>query len=334
MVSNTVLSFLGIDVSKKSFNAALLDDNLELSKKFSNDESGFLKLKNWLDKHVSGGIHVCMEATGRYYESLAQFLYSAGYKVSVVNPTKIKGFAQAELKRAKTDELDANLIGRFCQKHRPGLWVPLSPELREMQESERYLDSLKNMRQQEMNRLESGVVCEQVCKLIKSHIEQIDANIAQLEDSLRAVIQNNARLNEHYKLITSVIGVGNVTAFTWLGELGYMDNFQTVRQLESFAGLCVRKRQSGTSVRGRQRLSKVGNSQIRKALFMPAMCAMQYNPAIRVFCQRLRERGKPPKVIVGAVMRKLLRIIFAIVKSKQPFDPEHLSHRLAQPLTN
>jgi transposase len=320
-----VLSILGIDVSKRTFNVTLLVGGKEKSKKFSNDAVGFEELQEWLKEWAPDGVHACMEATGRYYEALGEFLYSAGHLVSVVNPTRIKGYAQSELKRSKTDELDAGLIARFCQKHHPRPWEPLATEVREVQEAERYLDALKGMRLQESNRLGSGLTCDAVKKAIEKHIEQIDSEIAEIEKWLKEQLKKHERLTEHYKLITSVIGIGNVTAFTWLGEIGYGDNFELTRQLESFAGLTIKKNQSGTSVRGRERLSKVGNHYLRKALFMPAMCAMQHNPVIRSFAERLRERGKPPKVIVGAVMRKLVRIIFAVVKSGRPFDPQYRS---------
>lgn len=325
MMSDGELPILGIDVSKRTFNVTLLVADKEWSDKFSNDAAGFAQLQDWLKEWAPGNVHACMEATGRYYESLAEFLYSAGHLVSVVNPARIKGYAQAELKRSKTDEIDGGLIARFCKRHNPTAWKPLSSEVREVQEAERYLDALKGIRLQESNRLGSGLACDAVKKAIEKHIEQIDSDIAEMEKWLKERLKKHERLTEHYKLITSVVGIGNVTAFTWLGEIGYGDSFELTRQLESFAGLTTKKTQSGTSVRGRERLSKVGNHYLRKALFMPALCAMQHNPVIRSFAERLRERGKPPKVIVGAVMRKLVRIIFAVVKSGRPFDPQYQS---------
>jgi transposase len=316
---------LGIDISKRTFDAALLVDGKERCKKFDNDADGFVALKEWLAKWAELPVHACMEATGRYYERLAEFLYAAGDLVSVVNPSKIKGYAQSELKRSKTDEIDARLIARFCQKHQPGPWKPLPTEIREVQEAERYLDSLKGMRQQERNRLEAGLVCEVVCRNIEKHIQQMDAEIAELEQWLTKRIKEHKKLNEHFKLITSVIGIGATTAFAWLGEIGYGESFELTRQVEAFVGLSTKKKQSGTSIRGRECLSKVGNHYLRKALYMPAMSAMQHNPALRRFAENLKSRGKPPKVIIGAIMRKLARIIFAVVKSGRPFDPTHQS---------
>ena len=180
-----VLSILGIDVSKRTFNVALLLESKEKSKKFSNDTAGFTQLRDWLKEWAPAGVHACMEATGRYYELLAEFLYSAGHCVSVVNPARIKGYAQAELKRSKTDELDAGLIARFCQKQNPRAWKPLDKEVRELQEAGRYLDALKGMKYQESNRLDSGLVCDAVKKAIEKHIEQMDSEIAEMEKWLK-----------------------------------------------------------------------------------------------------------------------------------------------------
>ena len=334
MVSDVVLVILGIDVSKRTFNVTLRVGDKERSKKFSNDAAGFAQLQDWLKEWAPDGVHACMEATGRYYEALAEFLYSAGHLVSVVNPARIKGYAQAELKRSKSDEIDAGVIARFCQTQKPGPWEPLASEVREVQEAERYLEALKGMRHQESNRLGSGLASDAVKKAIEKHIEQMDSDIAEMEKWLKEHLKKHERLNEHYKLITSVIGIGNITAFTWLGEIGYGDGFELTRQVESFVGLTPKKHQSGTSIRGKERLSKAGNHYLRKALYMPAICAIQHNPVIRNFAERLREQGKPPMVIIGAVMRKLVRIIFAVVKSGRPFDPQYPSlPRSPQPVT-
>jgi transposase len=332
MLLEMELPILGIDISKRTFNVTLLVNGEEKSKKFSNDTCGFARLDDWLKKLTPNVVHACMEATGRYYEAIAGFLYSSGHHVSVVNPARVKGYAQAELKRSKTDDLDASLIARFCRTQEPALWKPAPREVREVQEAERYLDALKGMRQQELNRLDSGLACDAVKEAIEKHIKQMESNIAEMEKWLKEHLKKHDRLNEQYRLITSVIGIGNVTALTWLGEIGYGDNFKHASQLESFAGLTPKQNQSGTSVLGRARLSKVGSHFLRKALYLPAMSAIQHNPQIRAFAQRLKERGKPGKVIIGAVMRKLVRIIFAVVKSGQPFDPEYQSHPLLCPL--
>lgn len=323
-MTESLNSYLGIDISKKTFSVALLLGGKEKKRNFSNENSGFVELCSWLQEHgVGSNVYACMEATGRYYELLAEFLFDAGFKVSVVNPAKIKGYAQAELKRVKTDTLDAGLIARFCQNQNPQTWTPAPKEVREIRECERYLDALKGMRKQEHNRLSAGSLTDTIKTAILRHIAEMDSQIAELQKWLKSAIKSNDRLKKQFDLITSVIGVGDIAAFAWLGELGYCDNFELSRQVEAFAGLAVTKKESGTSVKGRERLSKVGCHHLRKALYMPAMSAIQHNPAISELAARLRAKGKPPKVIIGAAMRKLLRIIFAVVKSEEAFSSDY-----------
>jgi transposase len=181
------------------------------------------------------------------------------------------------------------------------------------------------MRQEERNRLEAGLVCRAVSGAIEKHLKEMEKQIKEIEKWLKSQVMQNEQLSEQHRLITSIVGIGELTAYVWLGEFGYTNEFERAKQLESFCGLTPRKRESGTSVRGRGGLSKVGNSHIRKALFMPAMCAVKHNPVIKKFAERLAERGKPPKLILGAVMRKLVRIIFGVIKSGKPFDPGYLS---------
>jgi transposase len=320
MVTADLLSVLGIDVSKTKFDAAVVLSCGIRTKEFSNSTEGFEKLLKWLRTLGVVRLHACMEATGRYYEKIAEFLYSGGYVVSVVNPARIKGFGNAELLRNKTDKIDAGLIARFCVSQNPTPWQPMLSEVREVQEVERYLGTLKAMKLQEKNRLGSGVRSSAVKKAIEKHIEQIDSEIAELEKWLKEHLKRHATLAKQVKLITSIPGIGLATAVVFIGEIGNVERFNFVGQIEAFAGLSTKRTQSGTSVKGQERLSKVGNSIIRKALYLPAIVAMKHNPFMKSFATRLLALGKKKMVIIGAVMRKLLRMIFAVVKSGKPFD--------------
>ncbi len=319
------LPVLGVDISKASFDACLISNGKAKHQKFTNDNAGFKELIKWLAQNKVKKIHACMEATGRYYEALAEFLCDKKHTVSVINPTKIKGFAKSELARSKTDKLDAALIARFCEQKRPPAWQPTSEEIREVQEITHYLEALKKNQTQEKNRLQSGLKVKAVKEAIQRHLDDLAIQIAELEKLLKEHAKKHEKLNKHYKLITSVIGVGDVTAFAWLGEMGYAETFLRTRQVEAFVGLTPSQNQSGTSVCGNDRLSKVGNNYLRKSLYMPAMSAIQHNPIICDFAARLKQAGKPSKVIICAVMRKLLRIIYAVVRSGKPFDPNYTS---------
>ena len=327
-----LLPVLGIDISKASFDGYLINEGKTNHKKFSNDTLGFKELVKWLTQNKVKQVHVSMEATGRYYEALAEFLYSKKHIVSVINPAKIKGFAKSELARSKTDKLDAALIARFCEQKRPPSWQPTPEEIREVQELTHYLEALKKNQTQEKNRLQSGLKVKSVKEAVQRHLDDLAIRIAELEKLLKEHAKKHEKLNEHYKRITSIIGVGDITAFAWLGEMGYAETFLHTRQVEAFVGLTPSQNQSGTSVCGKDRLSKVGNNYLRKSLYMPAVSAIQHNPVIRDFADRLKQAGKPSKVIICAVMRKLLRIIYAVVRSGKPFDLNYKSksmHELA-----
>lgn len=312
---------MGIDISKEHFDVCLIHNGKEKYRKFSNNADGFQKLSAFLKKEQAVDLHACCESTGRLYEALALHLVSTGYKMSVINPKCIKGFAQSELQRSKTDKKDAGVIARFCKAHSPKAWQPHPPEIRELQEVMRYVDSLKNNIHQEERRLESGLTSNTVKRTIQQHVDELKAKLESLKEWLKDHTKKHKRLQHHYELLTTIIGVGDVTAFTYLAEIGYSDQFRQTRQIESFCGLAPRQYQSGSSIKGKDRISKVGNSRMRKVLYMPVLAAKDRNPILRAFAERMQKAGKPPKVIICALMRKLLRIMFAVVTSDKPFDP-------------
>ena len=316
---------LGIDISKAKFDAALLIDGKYKSKVCDNNIDGFNALIQWLEPHDHRVIHVCMEGTGRLWEPLAEFLYARNFVVSVSNPAKIKGFAQSELRRSKTDEIDAKIIARFCRAHDPAPWVAPAAEIKAIRDRHRYIDALKDQRIQENNRLKSGVLDPLVEAAIHVHIEFLKTQIKALEKDLLTFIKAHPAVQRDFELLTSIISIGHNTAVAFLGELSAAEHFTSGRELEVFCGLAPRLLESGSSVRTRSKISKVGNSRIRRALYMPAVCAIRCNPVIREFALRLKLAGKPGKVIVCAVMRKLLRLMFAVLKSGKPYDLNHVS---------
>lgn len=321
---------LGIDISKTKFDACLLLDSKTSHRAFGNSYDGFRELIAWLAEHNAKVVHACMEGTGRLWEPLADFLHTEKFVVSVVNPARIKGFAQSDMRRSKTDKIDAKIIARFCRTQAPSAWVPPPPEIRAVRDMQRYVEELTEHRTQEKNRLQSGVLDERVHRAIKQHIEYLDNEIETLDTEILELVHRYPKLGRDYDLLTSIIGVGQTAAVTFLGELSAASNFASSRELEVFCGITPRLFESGSSVRGRPRMSKVGNSRMRKALYMPALCALRSNPVLREFAARLKAAGKPGKVVVGAVMRKLLRLMFAVVKTGRHFEVDFKSSR---PLT-
>jgi len=314
---------LGVDISKTEFDVALLQAGRTQMGRFANDVQGFAKLRRWLKKQGVDTVHACLEATGTYGEALAEFLYAAGHQVSVVNPAQIKAYGQSQLTRNKTDQADARLIAAFCASQHPALWTPPPPEWKELQALVRHLDSLKTMRQQERNRLSAGLSSATVEKALHEHLAFLDHQIATLEQQIHDHLDQHPDLKRQHKLLKSIPGIGDVTAFTLLAEVRSIPAFDSARQLAAFAGLSPRQHRSGASVRGKTRLAKTGSARLRKALYLPAIVAKRHNPLIAAFCQRLADRGKPPMVIIGAAMRKLLHLVYGVLKSGQPFDPDY-----------
>ncbi len=326
-----VSGILGIDVSKKTVDAALMLANEPTRKPrhkvFANTPAGHQQLLQWLTHNGALRVHACLESTGTYGQAVAQTLHHADHNVSIVNPSLIRAFGQSQLSRTKTDKADSQLIARFCQMNNPPLWTPPSPEVAALQGLVRRLESLDEMRVMEENRLESlaaSLWCEEVEASLQEHIAYLHAQIEKTRQQIKDHIDQNPTLKSQRDLLLSVPGIGEATASLLLAEVE-MSQFQSARQIAAFAGLVPRIRQSGTSVRGHSHLCKAGSSRLRKSLYFPALTALRFNPLIRALGLRLAEKGKSKMLIVGAAMRKLLHIAFGVLKSGQPFDPNYLA---------
>jgi transposase len=313
-------TFLGIDVAKAKLDLALrLPDGKLRSKVVENSPAGFAVLTDWLAKHQVEPLHVCMEATGVYWEAVAKRLADAGHTVSVINPAQIKAFGAAQLVRTKTDRVDARLIAAFCAAQHPAPWQAPAPAVRELRERVARRNALDAMRTQERNRL--LVAKDSVRSGIESHLAYLQRAIAEVEAAIRQRIDDDPGLREQYALLDSVPGLGEKTIPALLSHYGGEPRFGQARAAVAYAGLDPRQRESGSSLHGRPRLSKIGHASLRKALYMPAMVAMTKTAWGRAFRDRLAANGKPPMVIIGAMMRKLVHIAYGVLKSKKPFDP-------------
>lgn len=310
---------LGIDLAKKKFDAALLVDGKIKHKTCKNSAEGFEALALWLEKQGIDKVHACLEATGSCGDDLAVYLHDAGHIVSIVNPARIKGFAQSELIRTKTDKMDAALIARFCLAMKPKEWIPPLLEVRSLKALVRRVDSLIDMRSQEKNRVSTAH--ESVTSLIKDHIAYLDQEIEKIRKQIDELIMKNPHLKEKEELLKSIPALGKATIPRLLAELDNLDKFNHVREMVAFIGLAPREKLSGSSIKGKPRLSKIGHARLRKALYMPALVSIQCNPVMIDFYNRLKDKGKNGKVIVCAIMRKLVHIIFGVLKSGKKYDP-------------
>jgi transposase len=312
---------VGIDVAKAKLDCALrLPDGKHKHKVFENSPKGFTALADWLGKHGAVDAHVCMEATGVYWEAVAEYLANHGMTVSVVNPAQIKAFGASRLVRTKTDKVDAQLIAEFCRERCPQPWQAPSLSEQALRAMVLRLDALQAMRTQESNRLE---VARDIVKAdIVRHIEWLDSQIKALAKKIREHIDGDSGMKDKQALLDSVPGLGERTIAMLLAYCMHPGRFANARQAAAFAGLDPRQHESGSSVKGKPRMSKVGHAFLRKALYMPAMVTLYKTDWGRRFRERLAASGKPPKLIIGAMMRKLVHVAFGVLKSGKSFNPE------------
>ena len=315
---------VGIDVSKKKLDLVLVRAGKSKSKVFANSAAGYAELRRWLLERgcTWQATHVCLEATGPYSEALALALVDTRWKVSVVNPARIKGFAQGELARNKTDQADAALLARFCAAMKPELWEPPSAAQRQLRGWVDRLQALKDMRQQELNRLEALAAIEhaELKAHVQAHVAWLEQHIALLERDIDDHIDRHPGLKNDARLLETIPGLGATTTAKLLAYAGDVRRFRSAKALTAFIGVCPRQRLSGTSVRGRAMMSRSGHKALRHALYMPSLVARHHNQALKAFADRLASRGMAPKAVIGAVMRKLTHLIYGVIKSGMPFD--------------
>ena len=265
-----------------------------------------------------------MEASGGFEEAVATLLHEEGYSVSLVNPRRIKGYADSQLRRSKTDSADASLLARYGQREDPRLWDPPTAAESRLRELTRARQALKKEKTRTENRLDE-VEDEAVRNAYQDLLEEINEKISALEEEIEEHVEESPNLNDQCSLLDTIPGVGLQTAAIVVSELGSADRFESARQAAAYAGLVPSHHQSGTSIRGESKMSKVGNARLRSAMYFPAMyfpamTALRFNSAIKALGDRLEKRGKEEMVIIGAAMRKLLHICYGAGESDRPFD--------------
>lgn len=197
-------------------------------------------------------------------------------------------------------------------------WQPEALNIRQLKAMVKRLDALIEMKQQEANRLE---VSEPIIQTdIQGHIDHLESLIKQLRKDIQQHIDQDPNLKRQKALLLSIPGIGEKTVATCLSYFASIHRFDSGKKLASFCGVAPREFQSGTSVKGRGKISKIGSAHLRKALFFPAMVALKYNPYLLKLNQRLTEKGKPKMVIICAAMRKLIHIIYGVLKNNTPFN--------------
>lgn len=323
------MDVLGIDLAKATFDVTLRPaTGTPQHATFANTGAGFAELQAWLDQHGVTTLHACMEATNTYWEAVATWLHAQGHTVSVVNPARIKGYAQATMQRNKTDKLDSAVIAAFCATHRPTAWAPASDAQRRLRALVRYREDLLQTRLQQQNRRRDATDAL-VQASLQTLLDAIATELAAVEEQIDTQIAAQSTMTTHLTLLTSIIGIGTLTAAKLLAEFADLPQYASAKAAAADAGLTPSQYESGTSVKRRPRMSKLGKAGIRAALYLPALTAMRRCPACKAFADALAARGKPKKVIIGAVMRKLVHICYGVLKHQTPYDPAKAFQRPA-----
>lgn len=322
-MTKTLAHVVGIDVAKATLNLAcpIPPGKYRTRAKVPNAPAGYKQLLAWLNAHAHADAWVVMEATNVYHEAVATFLHEHGYRVCVANPAQVAAYGKSELSRIKTDKTDAKLIVRFGLAHQERLraWQPPTPAQRTLMALTRRLDDLKGLRQMESNRLETADPA--VHASVQAVLERLDEQIQATEAAINEHIDNDPDLRQQRDLLVTIKGIKDRTASRLLAELGDIHRFGDVRAMVAFVGLNPALCESG-KWKGHVRISKIGSPVLRAALYMPSVVAMQHNPPVRAMAERLKARGKPGMVIAIAAMRKLLHIVYGVLKNGRPFDPQ------------
>ena len=312
--------FVGIDVSKETIDLAYLEANNQWkSIKINNKVEDFRKFI----KTIPTDAHCVMEATGPYYLSLACFLYENKFKVSVVNPLIIKRYSQMKMRRTKTDKADAKIIAEYAREQTPELWKPTDKVIAQIQQINSALEKLTQQRSAWKNKDEAqdknpnGDDFTQ--KIIDETLDFYDTKIKEIETKLDEIIKNN--FSEMNAIIRSIPGIGAKTATTLIVITGGFEKFENYKQLISYVGLAPRIYQSGTSVKGKSHICKMGMKRIRQLLYMCSLTAKESNFACKQLFERLVEKGKSKKLAIIAVANKLLKQAFTIVKKNELYNP-------------
>jgi transposase len=320
--------YLGIDVSKAKLDCCLLVDADTLKRKtktVDNSSSGVANLLAWLAKQGldSSVIHAIAEGTGVYHETACQALADAGVTVSIANPAQVKDFGKGLAVRTKNDAMDSFVLARYGALVKPAIWTPPAPEARALQALLARREALAKDLQRELNRQEKADVAK-VPRLVRDSIGDaikfLKKQLTKLEKEIDDHINSHPKLKDDLTLLQSIPGVGQKVGNSMLSVM-HNHQFQSAEQLAAYLGLVPIEHQSGSSVRGKARLSKAGPAKVRATLYMAAVASTQHNPHIKALYQRLLARGKAKMAAIGAAMRKLVHLCFGVLKTRQPYAP-------------
>ena len=310
--------YVGFDISKLTIDYAFeKSDGNWLFRKIDYTRNALNELITKLPKD-----YVCvMEATGPYYLKLANLLYAKGFKVSVVNPLIIRRFSQMKLIRTKTDKADAKIICQFGKEQKPEYWQPKEKvihQLRQKLSTQEFFIKQRTSFQNKLEALNHDENADKSCvRMTKQEIRNIDKKIYLLDREIEVLVKEN--YSQQFNMIKTIPGVGKKTAATLIAITNAFRSFENHRKLASYIGLCPRVYESGTSVRGKARICKLGMKRMRQLLYLAALSASKHNKACINLYNRLIEKGKPVKLALIAVANKLIRQVFGVINNNLPY---------------
>ncbi len=319
--------YCGVDVSKKKLDVMLLVQEKFHYKVVENSNEGVIFLQDWIKSKLEKDafVHICMEATNVYHELLAfTLLENKNFKVSVVNPRIVKSYAKS-LVKTKNDKTDAKILAEFCKERNPRPFNPQTKERRELRDLSRLMDNLVELKIMQKVRLQTFNT-EAAARVVKATLNSIENTIAETEQEIKYYYDNYPELNKEYELLNSIPSFGKRISNVLISEI-YRDEYgmYNPKRLTAFFGLEIREMESGSSVWNKPRITKFGNPRVRNMLYMAALVAIQHNAKMSDFYLRLVSKGKPKKLALIAVARKLLVIACAILNSQKPYDENHVS---------
>lgn len=326
------MAIIGIDVSKAKLDVLWLKDPQSMkvkSKVFGNDPAGHSALLHWFSQQtgeILPTIKVVMEATSVYHEELAYRLFKAKVNVMVVNPAQVRFFAKGLGVKTKNDKKDSIILARYGATQPWQNWQPVPEDIRVLKALLTRLKALEADKGRETNRLEKNIAAHGatvVRDLIEQHIQQLEQAIDHVKSLIIQHIEQNPTLKKNGELLKSIKGVGPVISQYMLAVI-HSRPFKQASEVAAFLGMVPIECESGSSVKGRPRLSKAGDPTVRAKLYMAAVVAIQHNPIISAHYQRLLKRGKSKMAALCAAMRKLIHICFGVIKHQTPFNPHHL----------
>lgn len=339
-MNTTIKQVVGIDVAQKELVVSLgrmssdWTPEIYASKVFSNNEKGFFALKEWVIKLTDPLVEVryVMEATGIYHERVAFFFHQQEALVSIILPNKISNFFKTLEVKTVTDKTASEAITRFGLERKLDSWKCPDPLFKKLQQLTRERDQIVQERTLVKNQLHAEEVEAHPNKSsisrAKKRLALLNKQEAEIRAEIAVQVQQNEQVKKQVKLICSIPGVGLLTAATVLGETNGFELIRNKRQLTSYAGLDVKEKQSGTSIKGKPKLSKKGNRHLRKAMHLPALTAIRHDERCKaVFARLVSKHGIKMKAAV-AVQRKLLELIYTIFKTGKPFDKNHFKQTI------